>query len=255
MSHVLTKPLTLMTKRRLAVYVHDRGFPLKRILTEWISHRAEICHYLSKTFFMYFFTVITAHKRSLRRLCFHMCLSVHGGCLCPEGGVPVKEGLYPEGLCPEGLCPNGLCPNGLCPGVSVQKSLSRGVSVRSSLSRGIYVQGHLCPGGSLSGVLCPMGLGPKGLCPGTSLSRGSLSRGCLSRGSLSRGSLSRGVSVQRGLRPEFSIQGVSVKRGLCQKGSLSEVSVQGHLCHRGFSVQGSLSARPRTVMCRWYASY
>ena len=122
-----------------------------------------------------------------------------------------------------GSLSKGPFPEGLCPGFSVKRVSVQGSLSKGFLSRGlcpeVSVQRGLCPGESLSGVFCPIGLGPKGLCPGASLSRGSLS----------------GV--------------------LCQKGPLSEVSVQGHLCHRGFSVQGSLSARPRTVMCRWYVSY
>ena len=41
--------------------------------------------------------IFTARKRSLRRLCFHRCLSVH------RGGA---------GLCPGGLCAGGLCLRG-----------------------------------------------------------------------------------------------------------------------------------------------
>ena len=68
-------------------------------------------------------THFTARKRSLRRLCFHRCLSVHGGVfgLCP-GGSPLGGVVSIQG----GLCPGGLCPGDLCPGAS----RSRGVSVR-----------------------------------------------------------------------------------------------------------------------------
>ena len=112
--------------------------------------------------------VITAHKRSLQRLCFYgLCLSRGGGLgLCPGGslsrGVSVPGGSLSRGLCPRGVSvQEGLCPGG---------SLSRG-----SLSRG-----------SLSGVLCPEG----GICP-----RGGL---CPGRGVYLQagGSLSRGVSVR-----------------------------------------------------------
>ena len=36
------------------------------------------------------YLIFTARKRSLRRLCFHRCLSVHGGCLphCMLGYTP-----------------------------------------------------------------------------------------------------------------------------------------------------------------------
>ena len=67
-------------------------------------------------------THFTARKRSLRRLCFHRCLSVHGGVF--------------------GLCPGG-SPLGGSP--------SRGVSVQGASALGISVQGRLGPGGSLSG--------------------------------------------------------------------------------------------------------
>ena len=59
----------------------------------------------------------SAHKRSLRRLCFHRCLSVRGG---------------------------------------GSRSLSRGVSVPGGGGGGSPSQGALCPGGSLSGVVSVM---------------------------------------------------------------------------------------------------
>ena len=105
--------------------------------------------------------LFTARKRSLRRLCFHRCLSVHGG-----GGSLSREG--------------GLCPGGR--GVSVQEG-------GGSLSR---EEGGLCPRG---GRLC---LG--GLCPWGSLSTGCLFRGesLSGRVSVQGGSLFRGVSVGGG---------------------------------------------------------
>ena len=91
--------------------------------------------------------IFTACKRSLRRLCFLRCLSVHGG----RGSLLSRGG--------------GLCYSGgwsLSRGISVQGGcLSRVVSVRGVVS----VQGGLCPGGSLSrGSLSQGG-------PGGSLSR------------------------------------------------------------------------------------
>ena len=89
--------------------------------------------------------VITAHKRSLQRLCFYG--------LCPAGGL----GLYPGGsLSRRGSVQGVLCPGGLCLGFSVQG----GLSVQGgSLSGGsLCRQGGLCTGrGSLSrqGGLCP----------------------------------------------------------------------------------------------------
>ena len=48
--------------------------------------------------------VITARKRSLRRLCFHSCSSVHRGGLHPEGGLHPgsRKGLHLGGLHPGG---------------------------------------------------------------------------------------------------------------------------------------------------------
>ena len=100
---------------------------------------------------------ITARKQSLRRLCFHRCLSVQGG------------------LCPVGLCLKELCPGegGLCPG----ESLSRGSLSRGSLSKGVSVQGvSLFRGVSVQ----RRGLCPGGLCPQGPLSSGSLFKGSLS---------------------------------------------------------------------------
>ena len=77
--------------------------------------------------------LVTARKRSLRRFCFHRCLSVHGGEYLSWGS------LSRGGLCHRGLCPGEVSvQGGLCQGrVSVH-----GVSVHGwSLSRGIYVQG------------------------------------------------------------------------------------------------------------------
>ena len=75
----------------------------------------KVCSLLSKN-------IITARKRSLRRLCFHRCLSVHMGGLCPGGGGSLSRGwgfLYRGVLCPGGPLSRG-------------RSLSRGMS----LSRG-----------------------------------------------------------------------------------------------------------------------
>ena len=92
-------------------------------------------------------TIVTTRKRSLRRLCFHRCLSVHGGVSIQ--GVSVQEGLCPDrslsrgvfvqgGLCPGGLC-GCLCPGGLCPEAFCLGGLcSRGVSVQGSLCQGEY---------------------------------------------------------------------------------------------------------------------
>ena len=104
---------------------------------------------------------ITARKQGLQRLCFHRCLSVHRGGLCPDG-------LCLGGLCPGRSLPGGLCPveslsrtvsvqgeGVLCPAVSVQRSLcpgeslSWGVSVQAVSVQGISVQEGLCQGDPL----------------------------------------------------------------------------------------------------------
>ena len=122
-----------------------------------------MCHYLpadnklDMVTIVFFVFGFTTRKWSLRRSCFHMCLSVHGG------GVSVSV-------------QGGLCP-----------LLGRG-----SLSMGASVWGGLC-GRSLSAGdpclvgLCLEGLFPGGLCPGGPLPRGSLSRGV----SVQEGSLSQ----------------------------------------------------------------
>ena len=38
------------------------------------------------------YVIVTARKRSLRRLCFHRCLSVHGGCV----SAPLHAGINPQ---------------------------------------------------------------------------------------------------------------------------------------------------------------
>ena len=47
-----------------------------------------------------FHFIVTARKHSLRSLCFHRCLSVHGGGISVLGGDPVQVGVsVREGLC------------------------------------------------------------------------------------------------------------------------------------------------------------
>ena len=45
------------------------------------------------------FQFITARKRSLRRLYFHRCLSVHGGSWALSDGVSMSQSLSRVGLC------------------------------------------------------------------------------------------------------------------------------------------------------------
>ena len=72
--------------------------------------------------------IITARKRSLRRLCFHRCLSVQGGLSLCAGEVSV-QGVSIQG----GFLSTGSLSRGLCPGASLSResfypggSLSRG---------------------------------------------------------------------------------------------------------------------------------
>ena len=71
--------------------------------------------------------IFTARKRSLRRLCYHRCLSTGGG------------QVYVQRV------------GGFCWGVSVQGVSVHGVSVWGSLSRGSLSGGSLSRGGFLSG--------------------------------------------------------------------------------------------------------
>ena len=82
---------------------------------------------------MYFFPktalVITARKRSLRRLRFQKCWGGGGGSV---KGVSVQGRLSPGGLCP-GVSVQGSLFRGLCSGGFLSGgSLSRGVSVRET---------------------------------------------------------------------------------------------------------------------------
>ena len=80
--------------------------------------------------------IFTARKRSLRRLCFHRCLFVHGGGSWYVSGVSIQGGLCPGGISVKGGSLSGgrgLCLGG---GVSVQGNLSRGICPGESLPRG-----------------------------------------------------------------------------------------------------------------------
>ena len=74
--------------------------------------------------------VVTARKRSVRRLCLHRYVSV---------------GFSVRGLCPGGSLSRGFSvQGGLCPGESLSGgSLSRRVSVQGVSVKGISVQGSL----------------------------------------------------------------------------------------------------------------
>ena len=118
---------------------------------------------------LYWFSrLFTARKRSLRRLCFHRCLSVHRGVsVSVQGGLHHGVEISLQGVSIQGR---------LWPGVSLSRgSLSGGFLSGRSLSGGSLSREGLCPGGSLSrgfcpGGLCLGGLCPGGICPGRSLS-------------------------------------------------------------------------------------
>ena len=77
---------------------------------------------------MYGGCFITARKRSLRRLCFYRCLSVHRGEGSPSGGGVLHRGGSPSG----GFSIPGGAPSG---GVSIWGgSPSGGFSIRGGLS-------------------------------------------------------------------------------------------------------------------------
>ena len=147
--------------------------------------------------------IITTRKRSLRRLCFHRCLSVYRGVsVCPGGSlsrwVSAQGGSLSRGSLSGRVSAKGESPSRVW--VSVQEgggggSLFRGVSVlglsgrvsvegisaqESSLSRvWVSVQGvGLSRGVSVGGVTVHGGLVVHGgLCPRGSLSKGGLCRG------------------------------------------------------------------------------
>ena len=109
--------------------------------------------------------ILTLITSRLRRLCFHRCLSVHGG------GVFVPA------------CTTGHMTRGSLSGVSVWgvgvsvPACTTGHMTRGSLSRGVFVQGVsvqgcLCQGSLSRGVSLPGGLCPGGLCWGVSVQRG-----------------------------------------------------------------------------------
>ena len=85
--------------------------------------------------------IITTLQRSLRRLCFHRCLCVHGGGVCFRG-VCIREGFASRGVCIQrGLHPGGLHPRAVCIGGGHLHAggLQLGASASGgSASRGIW---------------------------------------------------------------------------------------------------------------------
>ena len=144
--------------------------------------------------------IIITRKRSLRRLCFHRCLSVHRGSRSLSRGVSAQGGslsrvwVSVQGVSVWGVSvQGGLCLTGSLPREDLHPGcgcLSRGVSVQGGFCLGALWRdlcpGYLCPGrisvqgvglfpgcGSVQGGLCLGGV----LCPGGSLSKGGLCRG------------------------------------------------------------------------------
>ena len=112
--------------------------------------------------FLIFTCIFKACKRSLRRLCFHRCLSVQNGVCIParngQRGVCVSQNdMGQGGVCPGGVCPGGVCPGGCLPrGMSVQGVRAGVCSVRVS------AQGE---GGVFPGEECVFPVG-ECVCPG-----------------------------------------------------------------------------------------
>ena len=135
--------------------------------------------------------IIITRKRSLRRLCFHRCLSVHRGSRSLSRGVSVQEWVSVQvGLCPGRVSVQGVSVwQGLCQGrISIQGVgvCPGGVSVQGGFCLGALWQ-DLCPGGLCPGRISVQGVG---LFPGVvSVQGGSLSGGVV---------WSTGVSVQGG---------------------------------------------------------
>ena len=87
------------------------------------------CHLFVSYKSMYEVGIITARKRSLRRLCFHRCLPVHRG-----GGVQAQaQGkVSPQGVSmPRGVCLGG-CPG---PGPRGVSAWGRGLSTPRGVSQ------------------------------------------------------------------------------------------------------------------------
>ena len=164
--------------------------------------------------------IFTARKRSLRRLSFARCLSVHG-----EGSWSLSRGLCPEVSVQVGLCPGSVSVQG---GLCLEGSLSR-----VSMSREVSVQWELlCPGDLCLGGLCPGRVSVFGSLSGEGLCLGSLcpGDGPRSGGNLCPGSLAGGISVQ----------GVSVQGGLCPGGLCLGVSVTETPCYGNVRAVGIL---------------
>ena len=85
---------------------------------------------------------ITALKRSLRRLCFHRCLSVHGRrgweCIkaCTGQGACIPACTGQGGVCQGGVCPGGLLDQRQTPPQRRGRSPPRGYyGIRSTSGR------------------------------------------------------------------------------------------------------------------------
>ena len=100
--------------------------------------------------------IITARKRSLWRLCFYRCLSVHRG-VCMAGGACVARGCAWQGggLCSRGACmAGGMCGRGACMvGVCVAGGYvwQGGMHGRGVHGRGVHGGGCAWQGACMAG--------------------------------------------------------------------------------------------------------
>ena len=123
------------------------------------------------------FSIFTARKRSLRRLCFYRCLSVHRGA-CVAGGMHGRRGMRATHAPPPPDTPDMVIRT-----VSRQYasywnaflSLHKTTRMHSSRIRTIHCSGCLL-GGGLSGGVCPRrGVYLGDVCPGGCLPGGGVS--------------------------------------------------------------------------------
>ena len=102
--------------------------------------------------------IITARKRSLRRLCFHRCMSVHRGA-CMVGGVHGRKGRC-GGACMHGgvhAWQGGHAWQGVC--VARGHVWQRGVHYkgRACMAGGMHGRGHAWWGLCMAGGACVAG--------------------------------------------------------------------------------------------------
>ena len=98
--------------------------------------------------------IFTAHKRSLRRLCFYTCLSVHGGGACMAGAACMARG----GCAWQGACMvRGMCGGGACMAGWGEECMAGGVAGGHAWLRGTCMVGACmawgaCMAGGMHGM-------------------------------------------------------------------------------------------------------